>query len=42
MALDYIAFERIISLIKAEIENGKIVKISQISNEEFLLIERYC
>ncbi|MDY2888473.1 MAG: NFACT family protein [Candidatus Caccosoma sp.] len=40
MALDYIAFERIISLIKAKIENGKIVKISQISNEEFLLIIR--
>lgn len=40
MALDYIAFERIIMLIKVKIENGKIVKISQISNEEFLFIIR--
>ena len=40
MALDYIAFERIISLIKSKIEKGKIVKISQISNEEFLFIIR--
>lgn len=40
MALDYLAFERIISLIKNDINNGKIVKISQLSNEEFLFIIR--
>lgn len=40
MALDYLAFQRIIELIKQSIEKGKIVKISQISNEEFLLVIR--
>ncbi len=40
MALDYIAFQRIIELVKRSIENGKIVKISQISNEEFLYVIR--
>ena len=40
MALDYLAFNRIMELIKESIEGGKIVKISQISNEEFLFIIR--
>lgn len=40
MALDFMAFQRIIALIKNQIENGKIVKISQISNEEFLFVIR--
>ena len=40
MALDYLAFKRIIELIKNSVEKGKITKISQISNEEFLFIIR--
>lgn len=40
MALDYLAFERIILLIKDRLVGGKIVKISQISNEEFLFVVR--
>ena len=40
MALDYLAFKRIIELTKTSIENGKITKISQISNEEFLFYIR--
>ncbi|MBQ8206181.1 MAG: NFACT family protein [Bacilli bacterium] len=40
MALDYLAFNRIMELIKESIEGGKITKISQISNEEFLFIIR--
>lgn len=40
MALDYLAFQRIIMLLKEQLEEGKIVKISQISNEEFLFVIR--
>lgn len=40
MALDYLAFKRIIMLIKDSLVDGKIVKISQISNEEFLFVVR--
>ena len=40
MALDYLAFERIVKLIKDVVVDGKIVKISQISNEEFLFVVR--
>ena len=40
MALDYLAFERIVELTKNLVINGKIVKISQISNEEFLFVVR--
>lgn len=40
MALDYLAFEKIIKLIGNEIVNGKITKINQISNEEFLFVIR--
>lgn len=40
MALDYLTFQRIITLMKLSIENGKITKISQISNEEFLFVIR--
>ena len=40
MALDYLAFERIILLIKDRLVGGKVVKISQISNEEFLFVIR--
>ena len=40
MALDYLAFERIILLIKDRLVGGKVVKISQISNEEFLFVVR--
>lgn len=40
MALDYLAFERIIQLIQDQLVGGKIVKISQISNEEFLFVVR--
>ncbi len=36
MALDFLAFKQIVSLLKKELLNGKISKISQISNEEFL------
>lgn len=36
MALDYLAFSRLIELIKQKIEGGKITRISQISAEEFL------
>ncbi|MCI5744856.1 MAG: NFACT family protein [Erysipelotrichaceae bacterium] len=40
MAFDYFVFKRLIELIKNKVENGKIVKISQISNEEFLFTIR--
>lgn len=40
MALDYLAFSRLIVLIKKQIEGGKITRISQISSEEFLFIIR--
>ena len=40
MALDYLAFERIILLIKDALIDGKIVKITQVSNEEFLFVVR--
>ena len=40
MALDYLAFERIILLIKDTLIDGKIVKITQVSNEEFLFVIR--
>lgn len=40
MALDNLAFARIISLIKEEIEGGKIGKIQQISQEEFCFLIR--
>lgn len=40
MALDYLAFERIVELIKKQVVDGKVVKISQISNEEFLFVIR--
>lgn len=40
MAFDYLVFKRIIKLINDEIVEGKLVKISQISNEEFLFIIR--
>ena len=40
MAFDYFVFNRILSLIENEVNNGKIVKISQISNEEFLFVIR--
>ncbi len=40
MALDYLTFQRIITLLKEILENGRIVKISQVSNEEFLFIIR--
>lgn len=40
MALDFLAFERLILLIEEKLTDGKIVKISQISNEEFLFIVR--
>ena len=40
MALDYLAFERIILLIKDSLIEGKIVKITQVSNEEFLFVIR--
>jgi predicted ribosome quality control (RQC) complex YloA/Tae2 family protein len=40
MALDYLAFERIILLIKDSLIEGKIVKITQVSNEEFLFVVR--
>jgi predicted ribosome quality control (RQC) complex YloA/Tae2 family protein len=40
MALDYLAFERIILLIKDTLIDGKIVKITQVSNEEFLFVVR--
>ena len=36
MALDYLAFHRIVQLIQKELLQGKITKIYQISNEEFL------
>ncbi len=36
MALDFLMFHRMIELTKKKILNGKITKISQISNEEFL------
>ena len=37
MALDYLAFHRIVALLKDELIEGKISKIYQISNEEFML-----
>ena len=40
MALDYLAFKRIIQLLEDKLIDGKIVKISQISNEEFLFVVR--
>ena len=40
MALDFLAFNRIMELIKESIEGGKITKITQVSNEEFLFIIR--
>lgn len=40
MAFDYLVFNRILTLIKNSLINGKIVKISQISNEEFLFVVR--
>ena len=40
MAFDYLVFNRILSLIEKDVNNGKIVKISQISNEEFLFVVR--
>ena len=40
MGLDYLAFKRIIELISSSIIDGKIVKINQLSNEEFLFIIR--
>lgn len=40
MGLDYLAFKRIIELISSSIIDGKIVKINQLSNEEFLFVIR--
>ena len=40
MAFDYLVFNRILSLIEKDVNNGKIVKISQVSNEEFLFVVR--
>lgn len=40
MGLDYLAFKRIINLVASSIIDGKIVKISQLSNEEFLFVVR--
>ena len=40
MALDFLAFQRIVELIKPLLVNGKIYKINQVSNEEFLFLIR--
>ena len=40
MALDYLVFKRIVQLLNERLIDGKIVKISQISNEEFLFVVR--
>ena len=36
MALDFLAFKRIVELLRNDLLNGKIERIFQISNEEFL------